>query len=85
MSHRIACLFKPMLRLLRRPHRGVVPAAADRPCRCLDSSYVDTLYVSGPTAYHTGYQPPTAASLIAIFGIGVGSCGMLAVGAEGAR
>ncbi|MGW7527062.1 hypothetical protein [Streptomyces sp. NPDC054783] len=86
MSHRTARLLKPVLRLLRRPHRGAVSAAPEqRGCWCLDSSLVDAPHLSGPTVHHTGYRPPTPPATIAVFGIGMGSCGMLAARTEAAR
>lgn len=44
-------------------------------CRCLN----------GPTVHHTGSRPPRAAWPAVVPGIGIGSCGVPAVGVKGAR
>lgn len=68
MSHRIAHLCVPLLRLLGRPARKASRAV-----------------LHGPTVHQTGVHTPTAPSLVAVPGIGIGSCGMLAARAGGAR
>jgi hypothetical protein len=60
MSHRIAHLFAPLLCLLRRLARK--RSRAD---------------VEGPTVHHTGvHTPKEAAPLVAVPGVGAGSCGI---------
>ncbi|WBO66186.1 hypothetical protein [Streptomyces camelliae] len=39
----------------------------------------------GPTVHHTGHQPPRVAGPPALPGIGLGSLGMPAVGAEATK
>jgi hypothetical protein len=63
MSHRFARLCQWMPRFRRRRRCAAVSAVSP----------------SGPTVHQSGHQPPTAAGAVALFGIGVGSCGMLAL------
>jgi hypothetical protein len=68
MSHRIAHLCAPLLRLLGRPARKTSRAV-----------------LHGRTVHQTGVHTPTAPPLVAVPGIGIGSCGMLAARGEVAR
>lgn len=67
MRHRIARLFEPLLRFLRRPGRDS--------CRC-NTAYAETPLVNGPTVHHAGSRPPQATPPVAVLGMGFGSYGL---------
>lgn len=68
MSHRIAQLCAPLLRLLRRPARKASHAVRRR-----------------PPVHQAGVHTATAPPLVAVPGIGIGSCGMIPARTEVTR